>query len=83
MTEHQKAKAWRESRNLTPERLAELTGYSTVTLYWMERGCTPPLRNAKSGRPKDRKIRPWVWQRYKMACAAVDHQLRTGKGFDW
>ena len=41
------------------------------------------MRNAKGGNAKDRKIRPWVWHRYKLACAAVDHQLKTGKAFEW
>lgn len=78
-----RAKAWRESHGLTVERLAELTGYSTVTIFWFEKGCTPPMRRHKSGRAKDRSISDWVWHRYRLTCAAVDQQLQTGKTFAW
>jgi transcriptional regulator with XRE-family HTH domain len=81
--EHEKARAWREARNLTVERLAELSGYSTVSIYWFERGLTPPMRNAKGGHARDRAHKPWVFLRYKLACGAVDRMLKTGKSFDW
>ena len=83
MTEHEKAKAWREKAGLTLAQLAELTGYSPVTLRWFEKGMTPPQRLAKSGLSQDRTIAEWVWRRYRMACAGVDRLLRTGKEFNW
>lgn len=79
MTEHEKARRWREKRGLTIDELAELTGYGYRTLYWFERGQTAPNTYHK----KPGKISAWVWQRYKMTCAGVDAQLRGGKKFDW
>lgn len=81
--EHDKARQWREARGLSLAELAELTGYGEGSIRWMEKGLTPPLRRAKSGNEHDRTISPWVWTRYKRACASVDHQLRTGREFDW
>lgn len=77
------AKVWRENRGLTTRRLSELTGYSECSIFWFERGCTPPMRNAKGGRHKDRRIKNWVWHRYKLACSGVDRMLKSGKAFDW
>lgn len=72
-SEHHKAKFWRQHVvHLSIDKLAELTGYSSRAIYLMELGCTA----------QGKKVRPWVWQRYKMACAAV-HFNRTGKSFDW
>jgi len=56
---------------LSIDQLAERTGYSPRTIYLMELGCTA----------HGQKIKPWVWQRYKRACAAV-HLDHTSK-FDW
>jgi transcriptional regulator with XRE-family HTH domain len=81
--EHEKARAWRESRGLTTKRLAELSGYSECAIFWFEKGETPPMRNAKGGHAKDRRHKPWVWARYKAACSGVDRLLRTGKAFEW
>ena len=72
-----KAKRWLASRNLTIAQLAELTGYAEITIYWFFRGETPPDRRKGEG-----KIQPWVWQRFKAACAGVDAQL-AGRAFDW
>ena len=83
MTEHEKARQWRESRGLSLAELATLTGYSEVSLRWLEKGQTPPLRLAKSGQEHDRTISPYVWHRFRMACAGVDRQLKTGKEFRW
>lgn len=82
MTEHQKARAWRESRGLTQRQLADLTGYSEPAIWWFEKGLTPPKRLAKSG-SRDRSIAPWVMQRYRLACSGVDRLLRSGKPFEW
>lgn len=73
MKEHQQARQWRESRGLTVARLAELTGYSREAIYCMERGKTA------NGLP----IVPWAWQRFKMACAGIDAQVRSGVNFQW
>lgn len=78
MTEFQKARAWRESLNLTQEALGELTGYSREAIYWFELGTTPTRSGKKSG-----KIKPWVWLRYKRACQAVDAELRLQAKFEW
>ena len=79
MTEHEKAREWRERRNLTLDHLAGLSGYSVSALSWFERGLTPqrPKKN------KDRKIKWYVWQRYKLAMAAVEQELKTGEKFEW
>ena len=88
MSEHNKAKRWRESHNLTPDQLGEAIGYSGLSIYWYERGCTPPRppsadKSGKRGKPKHGTIDPWVWKRYKMACAGYAAQLKSNKGFDW
>ncbi len=83
MKDHEKAKAWREKRGLTFAQLAELSGYSELSIRWFEKGETPPDRNAKSGNGKDRKVKPWVWQRYRLVCSGVDRQLATRKTFEW
>lgn len=81
--EHFHARAWLDRHGLTARRLAELTGYSEPAVYWFLQGKTPPMRNAKGGHTRDRRIKAWVWHRFRLACAAVDHQLRTGKTFAW
>lgn len=78
MIEHDKAKAWREKRELSVARLAELTGYTVRSIYWLELGLSPP----NASRAKPAKVAPWIWQRYKMMCAGVDAQL-NGTEFDW
>jgi len=83
MTEYQKARQWREARGLSLDQLAELTGYGVGSIRWFEKGLTPPLRRAKSGRPQDRTIAPWVWTRYRLVCSGADRQLRSGKEFQW
>lgn len=79
-TESEKARAWREKLGITPKELADATGYSALAIYWFERGETPPARNMKSG-STSREIKPWVWLRYKMACAGYERS--RGKQFDW
>lgn len=76
LTEFQKAQAWREKQNLSRKELGDAIGYSPISIYWFERGETPPARNIKSG-SQSREIKPWVWLRYKMACAGYK------KRFDW
>lgn len=85
MTQHERAHLWRTSRKLTVAELSVLTGYSIEAVYAMERGITP-LRYATAGKPHKGKAKPveeWVWLRYKNACRGVEHQLRTGKEWDW
>lgn len=77
MSEHLKARAWRERHGLTFEQLAELTGYGSRAIRWMEQGLSSPIKG------KSRKVAPWVWQRYRMCCAGVEAQLRSGKKFSW
>jgi hypothetical protein len=76
-TEHHKAKFWRlHTVGITIDRLAELTGYSPRSIYLMELGCDA----------KGKKIKPWVWLRYKRACqgAAVERALNEHKQtFNW
>lgn len=83
-TEHQKAKEWRKQRGLTLDELANLTGYASITIYWMERGQTPP-RTYTDGKAPQRSshIKAWIWRRYKLACAGVEAQLHQGEVFDW
>lgn len=76
--EHERAKQWREAHGLSLDELADLTGYSTITIRWMEKGLRPPRPGTD-----DRNIAPWVMQRYRLVCAAVDQQLKSGQSFDW
>lgn len=80
----QKATDWRKARNLSLDHLAELTGYSKVTLYWYFRGLTPP-RTAKhiAGKQKSKAIGKAEWQRFKNLCAGIEYQLKNGRMFDW
>ena len=79
MSEHDDARAWREKHQLTQSQLGELTGYARETVWWMEAGRCPPGRRDKA----KAKISDWVWQRYKMACAGVDAQIKAGRKFNW
>lgn len=79
MSEYEQAKTWREKHKLTQAALGEAIGYARETIYWFERGVTPQGRTSR----KPGKIKPWVWQRYKMACAGYDAQLRGKKEFGW
>ena len=78
MKEHDKAKAWRERRDLRIWELAELTGYSPLAIRYFEKGVTPPRSNVESGR-----ISKTTWQRFKNCCAGIEARLRTKKEFDW
>jgi hypothetical protein len=74
-----KARAWRESLGLSRQQLANLTGYSRLSIHWFEQGITPPGR----GKGKDRTINKEVWQRYRMACGSVHVQVLSGREFRW
>jgi transcriptional regulator with XRE-family HTH domain len=75
MKQNESAKAWRIARKLTFEQLSELTGYSVVAIRKFEAGA----RHVGNGE----KHSDWVLQRYRMACAGAERQLRTGKEFAW
>ena len=80
MSEHEKAKAWRERRGLSVRQLADLTGYSTISIFWFERGTTPE----RPGKTRYKDIAEQVWHRYKMTCAAVEAQLKNNnRQFNW
>ena len=78
MKEYEKAKAWRRKRKLTIDQLAQLTGYGPRSIIWFEQGLSPP--NAQSNA---RPVADWVWHRYRMMCAGVEAQIRSGRQFDW
>lgn len=78
--EFKRAQEWREGLGMSKGELGAAIGYSEMAIYWFERGETPPDRNMKSG-STSREIKPWVWQRYKMACAGFAASKR--KKFDW
>lgn len=79
MTEYERAKRWRVKREMSVRELAERTGYGDRSIWWFERGQTPPSGTTKKPKP----VAEWVFQRYKMACAGVEAELQTGKKFNW
>jgi transcriptional regulator with XRE-family HTH domain len=85
MTEHQKARAWREAHNLSMAELSKLSGYGVASIYWFEAGTTPPRtrKHMAGANLAKRKINAFCWMRYKLVCFAVEQQLRTGKKFEW
>lgn len=67
------AKAWRQRRGLTHEQLAELSGYTLSMIYKFEAGFQRPgIEHSE-----------FVWQRYRMVCAGIEAQLRSGRVFEW
>lgn len=75
MKVHEKAKAWRLKRDLSREQLSELTGYSVIAIAKLESG----FRNQKAREGHSE----WVLERYRMACAGAEAQLRSGRKFEW
>lgn len=72
MTEHLKAKKWRERHGLTVPDLAKVTGYSIESIYLFEKGFRYDERGAtRAGELRVVKINNNAWQRYRMACAGV------------
>ncbi len=69
----EQARSWRERLKLSVQDLADLTGYSIAAIYQFERG----INGAGA------KHSEWSWQRYRLICSAVAHQMRTGKEFEW
>jgi DNA-binding XRE family transcriptional regulator len=78
LTEHERARRWRQKRGFSQAKLASLTGFARETIFWMERGTTSPRPGAPA-----KSISPWVMQRYKNCCAGVEAELRSGKVFNW
>lgn len=89
MTEHSRAKGWREKTKLSVDDLAERSGYSREAIYLFEKGFTYNAdgRSQKSRRNgeeiKTKKIAKRAWHRYRMTCAGVAAELSRGKRFDW
>ncbi len=85
MSEHDKAREWREQHELSQSQLGQMIGYSQSSIAWFETGLTPPrtYQGKKSPERKGRKIHPTVWLRYKAACAGADAWLRHKRRFDW
>lgn len=70
MEQHEKARAWRETMELSRPHLSYLIGYSVRSIINMELGIT------SKGEPVDEN----AWNRYRMACAG----LAAGQqAFDW
>lgn len=67
------ARTWRLKHDLSPQDLADRSGYSLEAVYQFERG----------KRSDGSEHSEWAWQRYQLCCAAVDHQLKTGRVFQW
>ena len=83
MTEHEALVAWLDKNGLSLTELSERTGYAYQTVWWFTQGKTPPKRNADE---KDRRIKDWVWLRFKRACGDVDATLNgrnKGDEFAW
>lgn len=85
MTEHERARRWREAHGLSSAELSPLIGYSTSSIYWFETGKTPPrtYQGKRSPERQGRKIDATVWLRYKAACAGIDAWLKDKRRFDW
>ena len=75
MKPHAAAKAWRLKRGLDLEQLSEMTGYSVIAIRKLEAG----MRNRKAREGHSE----WVLQRYLMACAGAEAQLKSGRKFEW
>lgn len=72
MTEHEKAKQWREAMGLTIASLAELTGYSKSAISLFERGMNT------EGQPHNGA----AFKRYKLACMGVRFLRHYGTTLD-
>lgn len=82
------ARSWRLARKLSHADLAEKTGYAVETIYKYERLGLPSPAEGGVGRPRIHSpqtgaIEPWVWQRYRLACAGVEAEIRSGEKFEW
>jgi transcriptional regulator with XRE-family HTH domain len=90
VSEHEKAKRWREKRGLSADELAEKCGFSREAIFLFEKGhAYDPARKSRprKGVFADTKIhtRPLnerALRRYRMACAGVEAEL-NGQKFRW
>lgn len=80
MTEHEKARAWRESLKLSQKDLGEKLGYSKEAVFWFERGLVPPSPRLNKN---ERSIKPWIWQRYKLACLGLAAETAMARKWNW
>jgi len=73
--EHIKARLWRERKNLTVRQLSEKIGFSVASIRRFEQGF-------HYGRVHGTRvpIDGYSWQRYRLVCAAVEHEADN---FDW
>lgn len=74
--EGERARIWRERRQLTVLELSERTGFSETAIYMFERG-------TRQDGKKLSKHSEFAWQRYQMVCAAVDAEMKSGRRFAW
>jgi hypothetical protein len=73
MKPHEKAKAWRIKHGLTQAQLSDMSGYAISAIFSFERGDRGPgVAHSE-----------WSWRRYRMVCAGIDRQLRSGREFEW
>ena len=88
MSEHDKAKKWRERLNLSRRDLADLTGYSYEAIVLFERGATPrrtwstSARREEAGKLANSPRGSFAWQRYRRVCHSVHVELQGSK-FSW
>ena len=86
MTEHDKARQWRENLGLTKEQLARLTGYSREAIHLFERGATPTRTwstRRTTYKAKEIDFKGPVWLRFRNCCAGVAAQLEAKRRFGW
>lgn len=73
---HEQAKAWRERMKLTVQELSDRSGYGLTTIYMFERGMRQDGKQLS-------EHSAFAWERYRLICAAVDKEIRTGRRFAW
>lgn len=77
--EIERAKSWRQTRDITMTDLARLSGYSVSGICRFEQGTVPASQTMG-----EHPVTPQAWKRYKMICLAVDMLTRAGKSVeDW
>lgn len=69
-TEAQRALAWRKAKGLTRAALAEMSGFSASQIQDYEEGA----RRGKTGAAAE--IGEGAWKRYRLACAALQANLK-------
>jgi hypothetical protein len=67
------AKEWRLRRKLTAQQLAEMSGYTESMIWKFEAGFQRPGVEHSE----------FVWQRYRLICAGIEAQMRSGRTFEW